>query len=89
MIEQIVSPAQAVEQMARGEIDIGLVIRVTPDVIADRRIHIFLGRLKIFPIAFNLVGKGCFCDADTDFILRASLLRGRCCRLSLEGTHFS
>src|SRR5438034_510292 len=62
--------------MTCSEIDVRLVAGITPDVIADGRVHIFARGIEIFLIAFDLVDESRFRDRYTDVILLAALLRG-------------
>ena len=87
VVKQIVFPAEAVEQMTSGQIDIRFVIGVTPDVITYRRVHISLRCFEILPIAFDLVDESGLGDGQADFILIATLLRGRWRWICLERAH--
>ena len=87
VIEQIIAPGQAVEQMSCGEIYIRLVARISPDVVTDGRVHVLAGSIQIFLIAFDLVNEGGLRDGDADVILLAALLRGWGRRIGFKSAH--
>jgi hypothetical protein len=84
VIEQVVAPAHPIKQMTGGQIDVGLVVGVAPDVVTGRGFEILLRGVKIFPVAFDLIGQRGLGDSDADFILRAALLRRRSGRIRLQ-----
>src|SRR5882672_8225303 len=87
VIEQIITPAQTVEQMTRGQIYVRLIAGVTPDVVTDGRVHVFLRRFEIFLVAIDLVDERTFDDRDADIILLAALFRGCWWWLGSKSTH--
>ena len=58
--------------MPGGEIDIGLVIGISPNLVGNRRVHIFFCGIQIFPLAGDLVNKSGFGDSEPHFVLNAT-----------------
>src|SRR5688572_501185 len=87
VIKQVIAPTQTVKQMAGGQINVRLVVGVTPDVITDGRVHVLAGGVEIFLIAFDLVNESRFSDSDPHRILFASLLRRWWRRISGQSPH--
>src|SRR5579859_260025 len=85
MVEQVVSDTHAVEQMPGGEVDVGLVVSVSPNIVRDGGVHVLAGGVEIFLAAFNLIGEGGFGDCQRDFVLCAARSSGRRRRVALQG----
>jgi hypothetical protein len=77
VIQEIVTPAQTVKQMAGSEVYIGLIVYVTPRVITDRSVHELTSRVEVLPVAFYLVNKRSLGDRNAHLILFASFLSRR------------
>src|SRR5947209_4447751 len=70
--------------MSSGEIDVGLVVRVSPDVVRDRRVHVFPRPRQILGLAIDAIGECQRGNSEADVVLRASSLRRRRWRVFLD-----
>src|SRR5260370_22626441 len=86
-VEQIVTDTHAVEQVAGGEVHVGLGVGIAPDVVAYGGVHVFTGSIEIFLLSFDLVSKGCLGNRQSHFILRAAGFGGRRRRIALQSAH--
>src|SRR5215213_3984917 len=84
VVEQIIAPAHTVKQMTGGQINVRLVIGITPNVIGDGSFHITFGGVQVFTITLDLKGERGFGDAYADLVLSAAFLRGSGRRLFLQ-----
>ena len=73
VIEQVIAPAQPVQQMTRSQIDIRLIACIAPNVITDCRVHILARGLQILFVTFDLVDERGFGDRNADIVLLATL----------------
>jgi hypothetical protein len=85
VVQQVVAGAQAVQQVAGGQVDVRLAVGVAPDRVADRRVHVALGGFQVSGLAFDPVGQRGPDDADGGIVLRAAFLRRRCGRILAQG----
>jgi hypothetical protein len=84
LVEQVVAPAQPVEQVAGGEVNVRLVVGVAPHVVGDGGLHVPARGVEVLPVALDLVSECRLGYPDADIVLRAPRLRRRGRRLSLE-----
>src|SRR2546421_9964647 len=75
--------------MTRGQIDVWLVRRVTPNVITHRRVHVLTRSVEIFFVAFDLVDESSFRDRDGNFILLPARFGWRRGGFAAEGAHMT
>ena len=78
VVEQVVGDAHGVEEMAGGEVGVGLGEAVAPDVVGDGGVHELAGAGEHFGVALDGVGEGAFGDGEGDVVLGTACFgRGR------------
>src|SRR2546423_10225161 len=75
--------------MPSGEIHIRFITGITPDVVADGRVHVLTGGVQIFLVAFDLVDEGSFRDRYANVILLPALLCRWRWRIARERAHMT
>src|SRR2546427_11835595 len=73
--------------MAGSQINVGLVGRITPDVVTHRRVHILAGGVQIFLVAFDLVDECTLGNRDRNIVLLPARLSRWRRRISSQRAH--
>ncbi len=87
VVQQVVAPAEAVEQVPGREVDVGLVVGVAPDLVADRGVHVLARGGEVLRVALDLVRERGLGDAHADLVLHATLLCRRLRWFHLQRAH--
>src|SRR5262249_50032394 len=70
--------------MTRSQINIGFVVRITPDVVTDGRVHVLARRVQVFLVALDLVDECRLGDGNSYIVLLSTEFRRRWRRLSSQ-----
>ena len=75
VVQQVVRPADGVQEMSRGEVGVRLVVRVAPGLVVDGRERPGLRGPQVLRVLFDGPGEAHAGDLQSDHVLRSALLR--------------
>ena len=77
VVQQVVRPADCVQEMSRRQVGVRLVVRVAPGLVVDGRERPGLRGLQVLRVLFDGPGEAHAGDLQSDHVLRSALLRPR------------